>query len=193
MAGSSDSDTASTDRAYLTGVLADVARKDQEALHRLHDLTSAKLFGICLRISGERQAAEDILQNVYLKIWDRAERFNPTRASPITWLATIARNTAIDWRRANSRHPSADTEDAATGIADDRPAADMLIEQSQASERLHHCLDELDERPRSAIRAAFFGGFTYAELARRADVPLGTMKSWMRRSFQRLKACIEHG
>ena len=92
-------EAASLRRERLIADLDRVARGDERALRDVYDATSAKLFGVCLRISGDRDAAEDILQQVYLKVWDRAGRFDAERASPITWLCTIARNTAIDWRR----------------------------------------------------------------------------------------------
>ncbi|KAB2858515.1 MAG: RNA polymerase subunit sigma, partial [Sphingopyxis terrae] len=79
-------------REALVAALAAVARQDRAALRQVYDLTSAKLFGICLRICGDRGSAEDVLQAVYLKIWDRAGQFDAARASPITWLAAIARN-----------------------------------------------------------------------------------------------------
>ena len=93
----SDADTA---RARLSEVLLRTGTEDRAAFGELYTLTNAKLFGITLRICGERQAAEDVLHDVYLTIWKRASGWEPGRASPITWLATIARNRAIDWRRA---------------------------------------------------------------------------------------------
>ncbi|OYX39419.1 sigma-70 family RNA polymerase sigma factor [Sphingomonas sp. 32-62-10] len=155
----------------------------------LYALTSSKLFGICLRICGERQAAEDVLQEVYLTVWKRAAGYEPGRASPVTWLATIARNRAIDWRRAQTSRPAAPLDEA-PDIADDRPiASDMMLADGE-TRRLHLCLDALEDRQRLAIRTAFFDGVTYAELAERQGVPLGTMKSWVRRGLQRLKECI---
>lgn len=93
------------DRERLVGTLSRVARGEQEALRELYAATASKLFGVCLRISHDREAAEDILQDVYLKVWNKAGRFDAARASPITWLCAIARNTAIDWRRANRAEP----------------------------------------------------------------------------------------
>lgn len=184
---------ADTARQQLIAALDRVAGADRAGLKEVYDLTSAKLFGICLRICGDREAAEDVLQDVYLKIWNRAGRFDASRASPITWMGTIARNAAIDWRRASKRHETA-PESAAAGIADDRPGADRMMEATQERGRLHHCLDSLDDaKQRDAIRSAFFGGLTYAELAERMDVPLGTMKSWVRRGLMKLKACLADG
>lgn len=167
-----------------------VGQEDRVALARLYELTSAKLFGICVRTCGDRQAAEDVLQEVYLIIWKRAAGFEPGRASPITWLATIARNRAIDWRRAQGKRVMT-TIDEALPLTDDRPLAPETLLAAEAQGRLHLCLDQLEEKPRLAIRTAFFDGVTYAELAERLGVPLGTMKSWVRRGLMRLKECVE--
>jgi RNA polymerase sigma factor (sigma-70 family) len=185
-------DSQDAGRARLTAALARVAEGDREALRQVYQLTAAKLFGVCLRISQDREIAEDILQDVYLKVWNRAGRFDSAKASPITWLCTIARNTAIDWRRASVTPPTV-TEDAAFEIADDAPLAPELIAAEQERARVFHCLDALDPRSRAAIRAAFFDGFTYAQLAERMKVPLGTMKSWVRRGLMQMKGCLSDG
>ncbi|PJI88442.1 RNA polymerase subunit sigma [Sphingomonas koreensis] len=177
------------DRERLVGTLSRVARGEQEALRELYAATASKLFGVCLRISHDREAAEDILQDVYLKVWNKAGRFDAARASPITWLCAIARNTAIDWRRANRAEPLL-REDAAAHIADDRATAAEQIGEAQDRARIFHCLDALEARQGSAIRAAFFDGFTYAQLADRMKVPLGTMKSWVRRGLIQLRDCL---
>lgn len=192
VAAVSDADpvsAADAGRIRLVAALADVARQDRTALRQVYEMTSAKLFGICLRISNDRGAAEDILQDVYVKVWNRAGRFDADRASPITWLCAIARNTAIDWQRSSGRVATA-PEEAAYAIVDDRLRADQYIEQDQQSARIHQCLSELEDKQGVAIKAAFFDGLTYADLAARMDVPLGTMKSWVRRGLQRLKLCL---
>ena len=177
-------------RQRLVQALVAVGDDDRAAFATLYQLTSAKLFGICLRICGERQAAEDVLSEVYLTIWRRAGAFEPGRASPISWLATIARNRAIDWVRANSRHRTAPA-DAIADMADERPLASEAMLADEQQQRLHLCLDQLDDRQRGAIRTAFFDGLTYAELATRQAVPLGTVKSWVRRGLMRLKDCLK--
>lgn len=177
-------------RARLAEVLWRVGQEDRSALATLYGLTSAKLFGICLRICGERQAAEDVLQEVYLTVWKRAGGYEPGRASPITWLATIARNRAIDWRRAQGNRQMRPVDDALP-IADDRPIATETMLAAESDRRLHLCLDQLEDKQRLAIRTAFFDGVTYAELADRLGVPLGTMKSWVRRGLMRLRECVE--
>lgn len=176
-------------RARLTAALVRAGEGDRSALRTVYDATHAKLFGIVLRICRERQAAEDVLQDVYLTIWRRAGAFDPGRASPITWMATIARNRAIDRVRSSAIRRT-EPEDAALEVADGSPLAPELIAQAQTATRLHTCLDTLEERQQTAIRTAFFDGLTYAELADRLTVPLGTVKSWIRRGMMKLKECL---
>lgn len=178
-----------TARAALTRALVATGRADRGAFATVYRLTSAKLFGICLRICGNRQAAEDALSEVYMTVWRRAGAFDPGRASPITWLATLARNRAIDWVRANGRQFDSD-ERLAEMPSGDVPADEQVI-ADQADRRLHLCLDRLEERQRVAIRTAFFDGLTYAQLAERQSVPVGTMKSWVRRGLMKLKDCLD--
>ncbi|WP_244624441.1 sigma-70 family RNA polymerase sigma factor [Sphingomonas sp. So64.6b] len=177
-------------RARLVEILVRTGDEDRAAFRDLYAMTSAKLFGICLRICGERQAAEDVLHDVYLTIWKRAGAYEPSRASPITWLATIARNRAIDWRRAQTIRRSTPIDEAPP-IVDAAPLASDTIVADQEAHRLHRCLDGLEDRQRVAIRTAFFDGVTYADLAEREEVPLGTMKSWVRRGLMKLKECLE--
>lgn len=182
----------STERAELVAALARVAAGDRAALRDVYRRTAPKLFGVCLRISQDREAAEDILQDVYLKVWNRAGRFDETRASPITWLCAIARNTAIDWRRAHGG-PELLSDDHAAGVADERATAEETIGTDQERARIFHCLNGLDAKQGGAIRSAFFDGLTYAELAERMKVPLGTMKSWVRRGLLQLRECLGDG
>ncbi len=185
-AARSDADAA---RARLVEALVATGGEDRGAFRTLYSLTSAKLFGVCLRICGDRQAAEDVLSDVYLTIWKRAGAYEPGRASPISWLATIARNRAIDWRRSAGRAPPSGVEDIGQ-IADNRASAEDIMLLDERAAQLHGCLDQLEQRQRDAIRTAFFDGLTYAELAERDAVPLGTMKSWVRRGLFRLKDCM---
>ncbi len=186
----SAAESAEAARLRLVEALVRTGEEDRAAFRDLYSLTSAKLFGICYRICGERQAAEDVLHDVYLTIWKRAGAYEPARASPITWLATIARNRAIDWQRAQTVRRATPIEDAPP-ILDTAPLASETMLQDEATHQLHTCLESLEERQRAAIRTAFFDGVTYAELAEREAVPLGTMKSWVRRGLARLKACLE--
>ncbi|WP_380788124.1 sigma-70 family RNA polymerase sigma factor [Sphingomonas sp. R86521] len=183
------SSTADTARAYLADMLLRTGTEDRAAFDELYRLTNAKLFGITLRICGERQAAEDVLHDVYITIWRRASGWEPGRASPITWLATIARNRAIDWRRAQGVRRTSPIDDV-PDIADPGEGAERMMLANEDAQRLLDCLDGLDGQQRDAIRTAFFDGVTYAELAIARAVPLGTMKSWVRRGLARLKDCL---
>ncbi|GFE76915.1 sigma-70 family RNA polymerase sigma factor [Novosphingobium sp. TCA1] len=180
------------ERIRLSSAIQLAATGDPVGLRRVYDMTCAKLFGICLRICGDREAAEDVLQDVYVKVWRRAGAFDPNRASPITWLATIARNAAIDWRRADHRFDFA-PEGVALTIADESPLADAVVEGEDQSRRLRLCLEGLQPQQSLAIRRAFLDGLTYQELAECAGIPLGTVKSWIRRGMQKLKDCLGDG
>ena len=184
----SDAETARTE---LKAAMARLARGDRSALEFIYNATSAKLFGICLRILGERNEAEDALQDVYVNLWRNAERYDPERASPISWLATFARNRAIDRLRTGKVRQGAVSVEEALEITDDAPLADSILETEQRNAKIHQCLGQLEERQQDAIRTAFFQGMTYAELAEARDVPLGTMKSWVRRGLSKLRRCLE--
>ncbi|KWV92563.1 MULTISPECIES: sigma-70 family RNA polymerase sigma factor [unclassified Erythrobacter] len=180
-------------REKLKAAMVRLAGGDRDALEEVYRATSAKLFGICYRILGDEKEAEDALQDVYLTLWRRADRYDADRASPISWLATFARNRAIDRLRTGKVRRGAVPEDEAAPIADETPLADTMMIDAEREARVHTCLETLDETPRGAIRTAFFEGRTYAELAERMDVPLGTMKSWIRRGLAKLKTCMEAG
>ncbi len=176
-------------RERLAAALASVARGDRKAFHDVYQRTSAKLYGICCRILGEGQDAEDALQEAYVNVWRRAERFDASRASPITWLAAIARNTAIDRLRARGNRSTAPIEEA-FDLADPTPRADALIEEAGESARLYGCLGELGGQEAALIRTAFLEGASYPELAERAGEPLGTIKSRIRRGLMKLRDCL---
>lgn len=179
-------------KEHLLDVMARVANRDRSALGELYELTSSKLFGITLRICGDRSAAEDVLQEVFMKIWHRADQYQAGRYSPISWMSVIARNASIDWLRKSS-WDKLNSEVVIEIMANDAPLGDTMIEQKQHKARIMHCLEQLDENQNKPIRSAFFGGYTYADLAEKDDVPLSTMKSRIRRGLMKLKKCLEDG
>jgi len=178
-------------RSQLVAALTRVAGGDRAALRIVYQDTSAKLFGVCLRILNDRSEAEDVLQDVYVTVWRKAATFDPARASPITWLVAIARNRAIDRLRASAVSRRAEAIENAEAVRDEAPAALDLVVAAEQQARLKTCLDELEERQSSVIRSAFLDGMTYEQLAERMNVPLGTMKSWIRRGLIKLRACLE--
>lgn len=174
----------------LEALLSQVALGNREAFETLYRGTSGRLFGICLRVLSERSEAEDALQDVFTTVWRKAAQFDATRASAITWLAMIARNKAIDrLRNMPARKVQTDIE-LAQDLED--PGASPPQQAQTASDRvqLERCLDQLEPRRRALIRAAFFEGCTYEELATRLESPLGSIKSWIRRSLLQLRECL---
>lgn len=173
-------------RTRLAQALASAGEGNCIAFRLVYILTHAKLFSICIRICGERAGAEDVLAEVYLTVWNRADTWNEAQGSAMGWLATIARNRAVDWRRALAKRGievSCDTYDT----ADNAPNAEAALLADESNAQLHRCLDALLPNQQSAIRAAFFEGYTYAELASQRGVPLGTMKSWVRRGLSQMR------
>lgn len=173
-------------QARLGQLLSAVARGDQAALRQLYVLTSAKLFGVCLRAAQDRSGAEEALQDAYVKIWRKAAYFDAAKASPIAWMCAVARNCAIDWRRAQAHVPTPVDGDALIGL--------MPEERTTDSEQSHHLLDcvaQLQEAESRAVRFAFYEGLSHGELATRLALPLGTLKSLMRRAILALKDCVD--
>ena len=178
------------EREELIRLLNHTGRGDQQAFAELYRRTSSKLFGVCLRMLRERGEAEEVLQETYITVWRRAASFDAARASAITWLVTLARNKAID-RLRQHREEQLDDPLRLEETADVQPTPVAHAETSQERQRLQRCLDELEPLQRAAVREAFFTGATYNELATRCRVPLGTMKSWIRRSLLQLRTCLE--
>jgi RNA polymerase sigma factor (sigma-70 family) len=182
---------AEVSRSRLAIALAQVAAGDRAALRLVYQTTSSKIFGVCLRILNDKSEAEDVLQEVYLTVWRKAASFDRRRASPITWLVAIARNRAIDRLRSSAAARRMEPIETADAVSDPSPAAIERVELAQQHQRLARCLEELEARQSTAIRAAFFDGSTYEDLAVRMSVPLGTMKSLIRRALLKLRACLE--
>ena len=177
----------------IGALLLATGKQDQQAFEQLYRLTSARLFGICKRMLVQSSDAEDALQEVFLTVWRKASQYDAERGKPLTWLGTIARTRCIDRLRTGKVRRGSVSEDEAAPLADETPLAETMLIDAEREARVRGCLDTLDDTPRDAIRTAFFEGRTYAELADRMDVPLGTMKSWIRRGLAKLKACMEAG
>ncbi len=178
--------------AALGAALGRVAGGDREALRSVYENSRARLFGICYRVCNDPNAAEDVLQDIYVKISLTARYFDADRGSALAWLSTIARNSAIDWQRARARagrvfDPTDDADARARGLKDD------YWDQLELRREILDCMETLTPDQRKAIEDSFFLGLTYAELAEREDKPLGTVKSWIRRGLKRLRECLEHG
>lgn len=170
-------------------LLIGIASGDRQAFEALYHQMASLLFGICLRVLSDRAEAEDVLQEIFTTIWQKAAQFDAGRASAVSWLAMIARNRAIDRLRSMSprgRMMSIDLVDETEDLQR-QPTEEAETDRG----RLEGCLGELDARRRTLIRAAFFSGLTYEELARSTGAPLGSVKSWIRRGLRQLRACLE--
>ena len=181
--------TPDDERSRLAAALQRVANGDRKAFHEVYRRTSAKLFGVCLRIFAEREEAEDVLQEVYVSVWHKAGQFDPARASPITWLVTMARNRAIDRLRARGRRITTPIETIEEPADESASALDCMIE-TEGETRIEYCLGRLSDGDATLIRTAFYEGATYNELAERSRQPLGTVKSRIRRAFLKLRECL---
>ncbi|MEQ9257749.1 MAG: sigma-70 family RNA polymerase sigma factor [Roseovarius sp.] len=177
-----------TELQEIENLIARVAMGDREAFRRIYSRTSAKLFGVVLRVLNDRAEAEDVLQDVYVKIWNNAGRYRANGLSPMTWLITIARNAAIDRKR---RQRAATVGDVLTEtLADPSPGPEGQAIAASDSARLEGCFGELDGAHAEAVRRAYLEGESYAELAAHFDVPLNTMRTWLRRSLLKLRECL---
>lgn len=179
------------DSESLATLIARVAAGDERAFARLYDATSAQLFGVVLRMLRSRERAEDVLQEVYVRVWDSAGTYAPDKGAALGWLIAIARHRAIDALRRQRANVSLDDAPEAEALAD--PGVDALSQALASAEarRLRGCIDELDAKPRQCILFAYYDGLTQEQLAARLAAPLGTVKSWMRRSLVHLKECLE--
>ena len=177
----------------LARLLARTALGDRAAFAALYRATSAKLFGVVLRIVPSRAEAEEVLQTAYLRVWSHAGRYRASRASPVAWMAAIARNAAIDRARAEAARGGArgraDPEDAAA-VADWGPSPEDAAVSASEAGRLRRCLNELEERHAIAVRFAYVGGLTYREIGAALGAPENTIKTWVRRSLARLRECM---
>ncbi len=178
--------TADGDLDYLIGR---VALQDRRAFDRLYEQTSSRLFAVAVRIMKDRAEAEDVLQDAFVRIWQRAGTFRSGQARAISWLITITRNLAIDRLRAR-RAPVAPMEMAAD-IPDDKPTPETAAVETQQKAQIEHCLDELEDKRAVAVRMAYLEGYSYQELSDKLETPLNTIRTWLRRSLLRLRACLE--
>jgi RNA polymerase sigma-70 factor (ECF subfamily) len=176
---------AETDLAEL---LAQVVAGNRDALRAIYLRQSTRLFGVAMAILRDRTAAADVLQEAFLRIWNRASQFDPERGDAAAWLAAIVRYAALDAVRARGREVL--TDNPTLGDATLEPEAFESLSRSEDSKRLHHCLDHLPPPHRTGIILAFVHGLSHPEVAARLDQPLGTVKSWIRRGLLSLRECL---
>tara|TARA_B110000285_G_scaffold70642_1_gene81294 strand:- start:420 stop:1073 length:654 start_codon:yes stop_codon:yes gene_type:complete len=175
--------------ADIENYISKCALGDRDAFSSLYAVTSAKLFGVCLCLLGDRHEAEDALQDVFVKIWHNAGRYQINGLSPMTWLITIARNLSIDRLRVRKRIQGAGLE-AAEDLASADPSSEAMAIAASDRVQIAACLTELDADQSDAVRRAYLEGETYQEQSTRYDVPLNTIWTWLPRSLIKLKECL---
>jgi RNA polymerase sigma-70 factor (ECF subfamily) len=171
-------------------LLRQVGSGNRQAFAELYRRTGPKLFAVALRISGRRDLAEEVLQESFVAVWKQAGTYDPVKGSPMIWLTTIVRHRAIDQRRRRSNLADATggSDDALLGLT--ASVADRADRGAELG-ALSRCLDQLEPAPREAVLLAYVHGYSHEELAARLATPLGTIKSWIRRSLERLKRCLD--
>ncbi|MCD1626537.1 MAG: sigma-70 family RNA polymerase sigma factor [Paracoccaceae bacterium] len=172
----------------IEDLISRVALGDRRAFSALYDNTSAKLFGVVLRVLNDRASAEDVVQDAYMKIWRHAGRYSANGMSPMTWMITIARNTAID--RIRKTRATVDLDGVAEHLTAPGPNPEQSAVAAGEAKRIATCLDQLEQDKGSAVRGAYLEGRSYADLAAAFNVPLNTMRTWLRRSLQTLQECM---
>ncbi|OJF90478.1 sigma-70 family RNA polymerase sigma factor [Pararhizobium antarcticum] len=173
----------------ISTLIGRVSLRDRAAFSELYKNTSPKLFAICIRILRDRNEAEEALQEIYIKVWQRSDRYATGETSPMAWLSAIARNHAIDMIRA--RKPVANTIDEAYDLADSSPDPEKSALNSAEGRRIDTCMQQLDSDRADAVRKAYVEGLSYQELAELFNVPLNTMRTWLRRSLLKLRECMD--
>ena len=177
-----------TSRADIEELIARVSIGDRAAFSRLYEATSAKLMGVSLRVLNDRAAAEDALHDTYVKVWRAAGSYSSNGYSPMTWLITIARNTAID--RVRAQRSTEGIESYAETLAAGGPGPEGSVIAQSDAERLVECMDGLPQGRGDAIRSVYIEGISYAECAERLGIPLNTVRTWLRRGLASLRECM---
>ena len=175
--------------------LAAVARKDAQAFRCLYDATSSKLFGFALRILIKRELAEEVLQESFVNVWNNAGSYQASLAAPMTWMTTIVRNKAFDLLRRLDHAVEIDANSFDKDVMDAMESADPTpiesLQLSADSKALARCMTRLEALHRQAIALAFYHDLSHSEVAEQLTLPIGTVKTWIRRGLERLRLCLQ--
>jgi len=181
--------TSSPDAAQLASLLRRVAEGDRAAFSALYHATRAKLYGVVARILGAGDSSAEVVQEAFVRIWEKAGDFDSAKGSPLAWMATIARNRALDEIR---RVRPVSLEDMPEGFEPAGEEIDPLAtrERSESLSALTKCLESLDEEKRDIVLLAYYRGMSREALAKKYDRPVPTIKTWLRRGLLQLKDCL---
>ena len=180
--------------SQLIALLDSIALADESALKELYALTSSKLYGVAVRVVTNREWAEDVLQEAYLNIWKVAGSYKASLSPPMAWMGLLVRSRGLDFlrRRASDR---ADRVQELDDVISDTVAGDSPnpMDTTQASEQawaLHQCLSQLENKQREVVSLAYLRDLSHSELAEQLKLPLGTVKTWIRRGLEQLRGCM---
>ena len=180
--------------SQLIALLDRIALADELALKELYGLTSSKLYGVAVRVVTNREWAEDVLQEAFLNIWKVAGTYKASLSPPMAWMGLLVRSRGLDFlrRRASDR---ADRMQELDEVITDTVAGDSPnpMDTTQASEQawaLHQCLSQLENKQREVVSLAYLRDLSHSELAEQLKLPLGTVKTWIRRGLEQLRGCM---
>ena len=178
----------------LISLLERVAQQDTAAMRTLYEATSSKLYAVAMRVVSNTEHAEDVLQDAYLNIWRIAGDYRASLSPPMAWMGVVVRSRALDFLRKRTAEKSlmaADIDDAiGETLASDEANPMDTQDASEQAWALHECLRKIDAQPRQVLTLAYFKDLSHGELAAQLKLPLGTVKTWIRRSLEQLRTCM---
>ena len=178
----------------LIALIDRVALADEKALRELYEMTSSKLYGVAVRVVTNREWAEDVLQEAFINIWKIAGDYKATLSPPMAWMALVVRSRGLDFlrRRASERADRMQELDEVISdtVAGDSPNPMDVAQASEQAKALHNCLSLLDNKQREVVSLAYMRDMSHGELAEQLKLPLGTVKTWIRRGLEQLRGCM---
>ena len=178
----------------LVALLDRVALADEAALRELYELTSSKLYGVAVRVVSNRDWAEDVLQEAFVSVWRIAADYKASLSPPMAWMALVVRSRGLDFlrRRAAGRVDRMQELDEVISdtVAGDSPNPMDLAQASEQARALHQCLSQLEHKQREVVSLAYMRDMSHGELAEQLKLPLGTVKTWIRRGLEQLRGCM---
>ena len=183
------------DAAALQALLSRVALGDRKAFRALYDATAPSLFGVAVRILNRHDRAEDVIQDAFVNVWQRATGYSAAVSQPMTWLTAIVRNRALDVLRSEGLRATETLHDEETGETKEPPDERLdplgLLEQAADALAVRDCMNEIQSTHRQCLALAYYHGLSHAEVAQRLSAPIGSVKVWIRRGLDRLKRCLD--
>lgn len=177
-----------TDQQHLIELLKATAIGDRKAFEQLYQATSAKLFAVSLQLLRRHDWAEDLLQDVFIKVWHNASDYHTEKGTVMTWMISITRYRALDLLK--SRHMKAEFIELDSDWIETLQSGDFAAPDVDKS-RIDVCMDSLESEHRQSIYLAYINGLSHQEITQYIDAPLGSIKSWIRRGLVKLKRCLE--